>query len=105
MSTTNMNTTSQQNTFDASYPSICIPWVFPNIRESRVRGVFENLPGFYRGCIAKVDMVKKRDARGKDCQIVFIHFDKWPMSEEAQDVRKTLLSEEEICVVYQDPWF
>lgn len=86
----------------ASYPSLCIPRVFPNITWQRVKEVFSELN---LGRIERVDMVRKENEKGEKFQRVFIHFKFWDRSEEAQAVREKILSGDMIQIVYDDPWF
>ena len=90
------------STFSASAPSICIPRVFPNITQARVEAIFRNL-GF--GELEKVDMVKKTNSKGEKFQRVFIHFKKWNDDEQSTQARQMLLNDQEVKVVYDDPWF
>ena len=90
------------STFSASAPSICIPRVFPNITQARVEAIFRNL-GF--GELEKVDMVKKTNAKGEKYQRVFVHFKQWNDDEQTCQARQMLLNDQEVKVVYDDPWF
>ena len=103
--TNNMSSNVTQldlSTFSASAPSICIPRVFPNITQARVEAIFRNL-GF--GELEKVDMVKKSNSKGEKFQRVFIHFKKWNDDEQSTQARQMLLNDQEVKVVYDDPWF
>ena len=101
MSSTNI-TQLDLSTFSASAPSICIPRVFPNITQARVEAIFRNL-GF--GEVEKVDMVKKTNAKGEKYQRVFVHFKQWNDDEQTCQARQMLLNDQEVKVVYDDPWF
>ena len=90
------------STFSASAPSICIPRVFPNITQQRVEAIFRNL-NF--GEVEKVDMVKKTNAKGEKYQRVFVHFKQWNDDEQTCQARQMLLNDQEVKVVYDDPWF
>jgi hypothetical protein len=87
---------------EVSQPSLCIPRVFFNITESRVRLAFEELG---LGKLSRVDVVEKCTERGEKFKRVYIHFEKWYWNEVAQQVRKKLLSGKEIKIVYENPWF
>lgn len=103
--TNNMSSNVTQldlSTFSASAPSICIPRVFPNITQARVEAIFRNL-GF--GELEKVDMVKKTNAKGEKYQRVFVHFKQWNDDEQTCQARQMLLNDQEVKVVYDDPWF
>lgn len=90
------------STFAPSAPSICIPRVFSNITRARVEAIFRNLDF---GEIEKVDMVQKTNAKGEKYQRVFVHFKEWNDDEQTQQARQMLLSDQEVKVVYDDPWF
>ena len=103
--TNNMSSNVTQldlSTFSASAPSICIPRVFPNITKARVEAIFRNL-GF--GELEQVDMVKKTNAKGEKYQRVFIHFKQWNDDEQTRQARQMLLNDQQVKVVYDDPWF
>ena len=99
---TNNVTQFDLSSFAASAPSICIPRVFPNITERRVWAIFENL-GF--GEVEKIDMIERTSKSGDSFKRVFVHFVAWNDSEEARVVRQKLLGEEEVKVVYDEPWY
>ena len=97
----------QQSLIDLSIvpnnvPSLCIPRVYANISEKRIREIFSEL---FLGEIARVDMVHKTSDKGEKYNRVFIHFVTWYSSENADYARKRLLGGNEIKVVYSDPWF
>jgi hypothetical protein len=94
--------TLSKGALPASYPSLCIPRVFPNITWQRVKEVFSELN---LGRIERVDMVRKENEKGEKFQRVFIHFKFWDRSSEAQAVREKILSGDMIQIVYDDPWF
>ena len=102
MSSSNNVTQFDLSSFAPSAPSICIPRVFPNITRGRVEAIFRNL-GF--GELEKVDMVQKTNGKGEKFQRVFVHFKKWADDEQTNQARQMLLSEQEVKVVYDDPWF
>ena len=85
-----------------SEPSLCIPWVHTNITEERIRGVFEAI-GF--GDIQRIDIVKKTDRNDREHLRVFVHFSAWHDNEAAQKARQMLLNQQDIKIVYDDPWF
>lgn len=82
--------------------SICIPYVFADVREDKIRGIFEDLN---IGEISRIDMKQKMDKNGKEYQLVFIHFAHWFDNEEAIDTKAALLEEKEIKVYYSTKWF
>ena len=93
----------------ASEPSICIPRVFKNITEARVRTILTKLD---LGDIERVDMVQRTNEKGEEFQRVFIHFKEWfsenvngDENTRAIEVRQRLLNGIEVKVVYDEPWF
>ena len=91
-------------TLPASIPSLCIPRVFANIDEHRIRRIFDDLD---IGVISRVDIV-----RGKPCSNVkdqhnrvFIHFHRWYNTMSAESARERLLNGQDLKVIYDDPWF
>jgi hypothetical protein len=90
----------------AWYPSLCIPRVFSNITWKRVKAVLEKDNW---GKIAKVDMVKKTNAKGETFNRVFIHFEKWSNTEEATKIREHLNKGSSVQVYYENddtkPWY
>ena len=54
-------------------PSLCIPRVFSNITEARIRKVINDLN---MGDIERIDMVSKTTEKGEKFNRVFIHFRK-----------------------------
>lgn len=89
-------------TLPASVPSLCIPRVFTNIREGRIRQIFNDLD---IGVIDRIDVVTKTTDKGEKFNRVFIHFKKWLHNENANNSRERLLNGKDIKVIYDDPWF
>jgi hypothetical protein len=85
-----------------SQPSLCIPRVFNNINESRIRHVFDELG---LGNIHHIDVIERKNEKGEPFKRVYIHFDKWFWNEDAQAVRRKLITGKEIKIVYDNPWF
>ena len=85
-----------------NYPSLCIPRVFANISEARIRNVFNELS---LGQISRIDMIERRADNGDVYKRVFIHFDKWCNNVDAQTTRQRLISGKDIKIVYDNPWF
>tara|TARA_Y100000389_G_C17428726_1_gene501191 strand:- start:679 stop:1089 length:411 start_codon:yes stop_codon:yes gene_type:complete len=83
-------------------PSICIPRTLNNVTRQEVKNVFEQLIG--AGSIDRVDIVKNREQESQFCRI-FIHFRYWPNSETATSIRNRLNEDEELKIVYNEPWF
>ena len=97
-----MSTTIDFRTMPANVPSLCIPRVFPNIDERRIRGIFNALN---MGEIARVDIVPRQTEKGEKFNRVFVHWKSWNQSENANQARERLLNGKEIKIVYDDPWF
>jgi hypothetical protein len=89
-------------TLPANVPSLCIPRVYSNIDEARIRGVFEELD---MGDIQRIDIVGKTNEKGDKFNRVFVHFKQWNASENANTARERLLNGKEIKILYDDPWF
>ena len=85
-----------------SQPSLCIPRVFNNITESKIRQVFDELG---LGKINGVDIKERKNEKGEPVKRVYIHFEKWFWNESAQSARRKLISGKEIKIVYDNPWF
>jgi hypothetical protein len=97
-----MTTAIDFRTMPANVPSLCIPRVFPNIDERRIRHVFDALE---MGEIAKVDIVRKTTEKGEKFNRVFIHWKRWNDGGNADLARERLLNGKEIKIIYDDPWF
>ena len=97
-----MTTTIDFRTMPANVPSLCIPRVFPNIDERRIRRVFDDLS---MGEIDRVDIVRKHTENGENFNRIFIHFKRWNTGGNADIARERLLNGKEIKIVYDDPWF
>ena len=83
-------------------PSLCIPRVFKNIDEDRIRRVLDELR---LGCIERIDLLVRKNEKGEEYKRVFVHFQEWFWNEDAQEVRRKLISGKEIKIVYDGPWF
>lgn len=92
-----MNTTNTTN-----IPSLCIPRVFPNIDEKRIRKIFYELQ---LGTIERIDIINKKTEKGENFNRVFIHFNSWYNNSNANQVRERLLNGKDIKIIYDDPWF
>ena len=83
-------------------PSLCIPRVYPNISEGRIRKIFDELN---IGVIERVDIVSKTTEKGERFNRVFIHMERWFQSSNACVARERLLGGKDIKIIYDDPWF
>lgn len=95
-----MTTQIDFSTLPANVPVLCIPRVFANINEPRIRRIFDDLN---MGLIDRIDIVTKK--HGDKFTRVFVHFKHWNDSENARIARERLLNGKEIKVIYDDPWF
>jgi hypothetical protein len=82
--------------------SLCIPRVFNNITEAKIRDVFNKINV---GNIYSIDIIQQTNKKGKPVKRVFINFDYWYFNERSQHMRNQLLSGKEIKIVYDEPWF
>ena len=79
--------------------SIVIPRVFKNIGEKRIRAIIYKL-NF--GFLQRVDIVPKR---GKEFNVVFLHFSQWNTTPTANAIRSRLDNGDQVKVVYEHPWY
>lgn len=83
--------------------SICIPRVFKNITEKRIRAILYSLKF---GFVERVDMVPKTNKKGEEFWRVFVHFSSWnERSRDATQVREKLDKDQHVKIVYDNPWF
>jgi hypothetical protein len=97
-----MNYKIDLRTMPANVPVLCIPRVYPNISESRIRRIFDDLN---MGVLERIDIVSKASEKGEKFNRVFIHFRRWNDTENANNARERLLNGKEIKIIYDDPWF
>jgi len=89
-------------TLPANVPVMCIPRVFPNIDEKRIRRIFDELN---MGEIDHIDIVGKTTEKGEKFNRVFVHFRKWHNNTNADTARERLINGKEIKIIYDEPWF
>ena len=82
--------------------TLCIPRVFSNIGDKRIRSVFYALK---LGHIGRIDVVSKISERGEKFNRVFIHFERWFDTDNAHSALKLLSEGRDIKVIYDEPWF
>ena len=99
-----MNTQTQIDfrTVPMNVPSLCIPRVYPNINEDRIRKIFDELA---LGAIERVDIISKTTEKGEKYNRVFIHFRSWYTDGNAGVARERLLNGKDIKIIYDNPWF
>ena len=90
------------NLLAETQPSICIPRVFNNIAEKKIRQVFDELS---LGKISRIDIKERKNEKGEVFNRVYIHFEKWFWNEDAQTARRKLILGKEIKIIYDKPWF
>jgi hypothetical protein len=83
-------------------PSLCIPRVFNNIDQARIRDIFNCLN---IGSIKRIDVIERKNEKGESFKRVFVHFEKWYWNAEACSARRKLIEGKEIKIVYDNPWF
>lgn len=79
--------------------SIVIPRVFKNIGEKRIRAIVYKLRF---GFLQRVDIVPKR---GKEFNVVFLHFSQWNTDPSSTAVRNKLDAGDQVKIVYEEPWY
>ena len=89
-------------TLPANVPVLCIPRVYPNISEGRIRKIFDDLD---MGTLERIDIVSKTSEKGEKFNRVFVHFRRWNNSENSNIARERLLNGKEIKIIYDEPWF
>ena len=82
-------------------PASCIPRVFPNITRRRILAIFKNLG---LGDVCRIDMVPRVANDGREFFRVFVHI-AWFENENAVGARRALIADEEVKIIYDDPWF
>jgi len=82
--------------------TLCIPRVFSNISEQKIRTIFDSLK---IGEIKKIDIVPKKGKNGEIMNRVFVHLNKWFINENATHALKRLLEGKDIKVIYDEPWY
>ena len=97
-----MSTQIDFRTLPANVPVLCIPRVYPNISEARIRRIFEDLN---MGTLERIDIVSKPTDKGDKFNRVFVHYRRWNDSENARITRERLLNGKEIKIIYDEPWF
>ena len=100
-------------------PSLCIPRVFSNIKERRIRAIFRECgitEGDTGGIIDHIDFVEKTARDGSKFNRVFIHFKNGPNG--FDELRRRLIDNHNqkdssgkptqnsfFKIIYDDPWF
>jgi hypothetical protein len=87
-------------------PILCIPGVFANIKEERIRRIFGDLN---LGDVDQVDIVVPKRPLGAEekenkFNRVFVHII-WNDTPSSVACRKKLLEGKEVKIIYDEPWF
>ena len=98
----NSQTQIDFRTVPINVPSLCIPRVYPNINEARIRKIFDELA---LGTIDHLDIISKTTEKGEKFNRVFIHFRRWYTDGNAGVARERLLNGKDIKIIDDDPWF
>ena len=90
--------------------SMCIPRVYSNINERRVRKIFYNLgyPEIEEIDFVKCEGVNKQTGRPQSYNRVFIHFKVMEISCQTTTIHASInkiLDGEQVKIVYDDPWY
>lgn len=97
-----MESSINYRSIPANVPVMCIPRVFSNIGEQRIKHIIQDLR---LGPVEKIDIINKQSTDGAKFNCVFIHLKYWAKSEQAYEARERLLQGKEIKIVYDEPWF
>ena len=85
----------------SNIPSICIPYVFDTISNTRIMCIFREMN------IGTIEHIEKNHYTAKDgrkVNRVLIHLN-WKRDEKTNRLRTNLLSGKEITITYDNPWF
>ena len=104
MSTQSNN--SENKKMSNNQPVLCIPGVFANIKEERIRRIFGDLN---LGEVDRVDIVVPKRPVGAEekenkFNRVFIHLN-WNDTPSSVACRKKLSEGKEVKIIYDEPWF
>ena len=91
-------------------PSICIPRVYIHFDQAYVESVFFQLFGATEtneSCIQRIDMIQRQDRNTQaPFYVVFVHFKKnMPKTNVIEDFVEKLEKDEEVKIIYNNPWF
>jgi hypothetical protein len=97
---------SEIRKMSVNQPVLCIPGVFANIKEERIRRIFNDLN---IGNVDRVDILipkKLAGAEEKENKFnrVFIHLN-WNDTPDAVACRKKLIEGKDVKIIYDEPWF
>ena len=86
-----------------SEPSICIARVPTSFNDGQLIGICQDELNL--GKVNKVDIIQKTDKNGNDYLMVFIHFTAWNCEDEGADIRRMLMNDEKIKIIYDEPHY
>ena len=97
---------SENKKMSANQPILCIPGVFANIKEERIRRVFGDLN---LGQVDRIDIVVPRKPVGPEekenkFNRVFVHLI-WNDTPSSVACRKKLMEGKDVKIIYDEPWF
>lgn len=87
----------------SNVPAICIPYVFENIGDKRIEGIFKDLD---IGKVDRIDLVPTQNhaPNGSKVNRVFIHIN-WKIDETTNKIRTKLLCGKEVKVLYDGTYY
>jgi hypothetical protein len=87
----------------SNVPAICIPYVFENIGDKRIEGIFKDLD---IGKVERIDLVPTQNQapNGSKVNRVFIHIN-WKIDEATNKIRTRLLCGKEVKVLYDGTYY
>ena len=83
-------------------PNIYIPMLFSNISHDHLCTIIKQLDIFTP---AIINFDEKQDLKGNKCNCAFIQVEHWHDTPQAKQFRAKLLANEEVKIVFDDPWF
>ena len=91
-------------------PSICLPRVYIHFDQAYVERVFFEWFGATEtneSCIQRIDMIQRQDRNTQEpFHVVFVHFKKnMPKTKVIEDFVEKLEKDEEVEIIYNNPWF
>ncbi len=81
--------------------AVRIGYVFRNINEYRIAGIFQELG---LGKVIKIDFTERTDREGTPYNLVHVHIE-WNTEDHTKQFCAALERGEEVKVIYDDPWF
>ena len=90
--------------------SMCIPRVYSNINQRRIRAIFYNLgyPEIEEIDFVKCEGVNKQTGLPQSYNRVFIHFNAMEISCQSRTIHRSIskiLNGEQVKILYDDPWY